>query len=312
MAFSRRPSHRGPGRLRRFGSAHALGAVIFLLSGQAAAVAEPPPGVTASVENDLLTLEAHGVSRDQVLHAIAIVAGFRVVLAETGDEAVSLSLSRVPMERAVLKLLRGSSAVLVYTTSPGQDRPRLSEVRMLRSAGDRAAESLSAAEDGMPVEEERPEQWLDSEPGDERAARLRTVRSLAGRADDQAMAALAHTIEHDGDSAVRRAAVESVRKMRVPKARAALIAALVDEDKHVRRRAIGALERTWGANAVASLGRVLAEDSDPAMRRLAAESLGRIGGVQADSALLEAQSDPEPSVRQAATAALDRQAPPGF
>ena len=80
---------------------------------------------------------------------------------------------------------------------------------------------------------------------------------------------------------VRRAAVDALGKLRIGRAREALIVALSDDDRHVRRRAVAALVRTWGEKAALPLARVLAGHDDPAMRRLAAKTLGRVDGETA-------------------------------
>lgn len=50
----------------------------------------------------------------------------------------------------------------------------------------------------------------------------------------------------------------------------------------------------------------LLKDRDPAVRRTAAEALGKIGQSDGSSALVEALTDPNPTVREASTLALSR------
>jgi len=55
---------------------------------------------------------------------------------------------------------------------------------------------------------------------------------------------------------------------------------------------------------VSSLSRVLLEDPDPRVRRMAAASLGRMNTESAFWALMEANSDEDSGVREAVTSAL--------
>jgi HEAT repeat protein len=261
------------------------------------------------VEDGNLTLEAKGASRGEILHTVAREAGFRVKqtddLADDLDEPVDVSVTAVPVDRAVVRLLQGLSAVLVYAAPAGQGQQRLDEVNLLEAAAT-ADDELSLEPASAPADLDAAALWSDLTATGDTNARLRTVRALTGRADPQSVEVLALALETDEDPVVRRAVVGGIGKIRVPKARAALTGALSDEDPHVRRRAVDALARTWGSDAVAPLGRALADSPDSSLRSLAAMNLGRIGGPEAQAALQEAQSDPEPSVRDAASAALTR------
>lgn len=303
MASSPSTAQRGTGRWARrvrLGWAIGLGLAVVLLSARIAGAIEEPSLLRASVENDLLTLEARGVSRGEILNAIGEAAGFRVYAAPGAAGTIDLSLVREPVERALTRILQGTSAVLVYEPGPVGGESRLSEVRLLGSVDD------SAMADPASAHSPRIEAVPGLAAGTGSAARLREVHALAGRADADAVATLAFAAEHDEAPVVRRAAVDALGKLRIGRAREALIAALSDDDRHVGRCAVAALVRTWGEKAAPPLARVLAGDADPAMRRLAADALGRIGGETALMALLEAQSDLEPRVRQAVAASLAR------
>ena len=315
MAYSLKTARR-PARYRRshrarratrlgLGYTFTLGAALLLLSGQAATHEEAGPAVLASVTDGRLSLEAHGAPRGEVQRTIAYEAGFQVNRTDELQEPADVPVSAVPVDRAVVRLLQGLSAVLVYAAPAGQGPQRLDEVNVLGS-GASEGDDLALVPASGPTDIEPEELWSELTAAGDTNARLRTVRALTGRADPQSVDVLAIALEKDEDPIVRRAVVGGLGKIRVPSARAALTRALGDEDPHVRRRAVDALARTWGPDAVAPLGRALAESPDSALRRLAAMNLGRIGGPEAFEALQEAQSDPEPSVRQAAAAALIR------
>ncbi len=311
LKIARRPARyhrsRRARRATRLGLGYALtlGTALLLLSGQAAAHEEPGSGVSASVTDGNLTLESHGAPRGEVLRTIASEAGFRVNRTDELREPVDVSVSAVPVDRAVVRLIQGLSAVLVYAAPASQGQQRLHEVNLLGSGASEGAD-LAMAPASAPTEVDAEDLWFELTATGDTNARLRTVRALTGRADPQSVDVLALALEKDEDPVVRRAVVGGLGKLRVPRARAALTGALGDEDPHVRRRAVDALARTWGTDAVGPLGRALAESPDMALRRLAAINLGRIGGPEALDALLKAQSDPEPGVRQAAAAALTR------
>lgn len=85
-----------------------------------------------------------------------------------------------------------------------------------------------------------------------------------------------------------------------------LIAALTSASAAAERvRLIGALVGTRSALAVPPLVRLLA-DADPALRRAAADGLGRLGAAPAVPALRTLLKDPEASVRLAAACGLYR------
>jgi HEAT repeat protein len=85
----------------------------------------------------------------------------------------------------------------------------------------------------------------------------------------------------------------------------ALIKALGDSDSAVRRAAAEALGKLGDPQAVPALIQALG-DSDSAVRRAAAEALGAIGDPQAVPALIQALGDSDWDVRRAAAWALGK------
>jgi putative membrane-bound dehydrogenase-like protein len=111
----------------------------------------------------------------------------------------------------------------------------------------------------------------------------------------------------------QRAQRELVR--RGPKHRPALLKMLADDEQPLAARiaALGALESFWNKDVAKAFCAVL-EDSEPDLRRLAAEGLSRNcarGDKAAGAALVEHLGDPEADVRRAAALAVGRIAAPG-
>jgi HEAT repeat protein/beta-lactamase regulating signal transducer with metallopeptidase domain len=85
----------------------------------------------------------------------------------------------------------------------------------------------------------------------------------------------------------------------------ALIEALSDTDRDVRRAAVNALGQIGDESAVPALKRLTA-DNDVETRRHAVEALKEIGGPEAIQALMGLLRDPDPEVRKTAAEALGR------
>ena len=88
----------------------------------------------------------------------------------------------------------------------------------------------------------------------------------------------------------------------------ALIDALSDPNRDVRRSAAGALANIGDEAAVPALKK-LVSDTDTETRRDAVEALKEIGGAEAVTALMGLLKDPDPEVRKSAAEALGRKRP---
>ena len=110
----------------------------------------------------------------------------------------------------------------------------------------------------------------------------------------------AHVREHAAD------ALGSVEELKT--APRALIDALGDPNKDVRRNAASALANIGDEAAVPGLKK-LVSDSDTETRRHAVEALKEIGGAEAVTALMGLLKDPDPEVRKSAAEALGRKRP---
>jgi HEAT repeat protein/beta-lactamase regulating signal transducer with metallopeptidase domain len=122
--------------------------------------------------------------------------------------------------------------------------------------------------------------------------------------DGRAVIALVNALSDD-EHEVRLSAVETLGKLRDPRAVQALIQALQqDPDPKVRAMAAWALGEIEDPAAVSALSTALGSDEDEQVRVQAAEALGNIEDVSAIDALGEAAQDPAVEVRRAAVDAL--------
>jgi cyclophilin family peptidyl-prolyl cis-trans isomerase/HEAT repeat protein len=89
-----------------------------------------------------------------------------------------------------------------------------------------------------------------------------------------------------------------------PPQQPSLLFLLKDDEARIRRRAALAVGRTRLAAGVTPLSAVLAADSDPEVRQMAAFAMGLIGDVSAAEALVKALTDADPLVQGRAAEAL--------
>ncbi len=108
------------------------------------------------------------------------------------------------------------------------------------------------------------------------------------------------------DRSVRFQAIHGLAKIGGEESAEALATALSDHDPAVRLQTVLALQRIGDVGTVGVLTKVLGDDEDPEVRRVAVRTLERMGGDEAWWALFDATSDPHPTVREAANAAIGR------
>jgi putative heme-binding domain-containing protein len=138
--------------------------------------------------------------------------------------------------------------------------------------------------------------WSSTSPGglaalldDPRpAVRARAVREAAVKGS-AAVTVLAAALAGTGSTEGRRNAVWALARIEGEPARAAIRAALGDADPSVRHAAIHAAGVRRDAGALHALLGLLARET-PALRRAAAEAIGRIGSMEAVPPLLAAAS----------------------
>jgi HEAT repeat protein len=148
----------------------------------------------------------------------------------------------------------------------------------------------------------------DEHPG----VRAVAVQALArvGQGDPASVAALVHALRGGGDADYRWKAARALGHLGPQAAEAVpgLVAAVSDDNGHVRREAIialGRIGRSAEAAGVPVLVRAL-EDPDPDIRRAAATALGRMQAAGARPALTRHLRDEDEAVRGAAQRAIEK------
>jgi putative membrane-bound dehydrogenase-like protein len=118
------------------------------------------------------------------------------------------------------------------------------------------------------------------------AVRERAIQELARRGTE-AVSVLEQTVKTSGSLEARRDAVWTLTRIDAPEARAAVRAALADEDQSVRHAAIHSTALWRDGEALPALLPFLRAGTPP-LQRVAAEAVGRIGDKAAVTSLLEA------------------------
>jgi len=135
------------------------------------------------------------------------------------------------------------------------------------------------------------EQLLALEDDARPAVADRAIATLA-RLGDQAIDALKQALHSSPSLQARRNAVWTLARIDTPAARALLREALTDQSASVQQCAANAIGFARDGQALHPLATLLAENSQPSVRREAAAALGRSGGARAVPKLLEALRSP--------------------
>lgn len=284
--------------LRRLAGVGLVGLILSAVAAAPSAFAEGPTkidvqsGVFVTVRDGLATVDAHDAALADVLRAFAEQADFELSIKGEAEQNVTWRFKGVPVDEAVHKILQHVSSVV--TIAP--DGVTLVEVRVLRSGSESS---------GLVTQVEH---VITTKQADidllEREDRIRVAQSLVRQPNVKAIKQLTQLVSEDEDPTVRAVAAVGLGKLRIIKAKEALIDALSDQDSLVRRRAVQGLGRLWGGDAVEPLSLALLEDLDPYVRREAALRLGKIRSEEARDSLTLAESDTEHMVRRAVTHAL--------
>lgn len=316
---ARRRRKRRPARAATFLAVVLLSA--FSASSVVAEEASQVAPIAISYEDGLMSLDVEQVPLSDVLRAIAQVAGFELVLKTELPLPVTWSVEGMPPDRLVAKLLGRGSSMALYAPAPNGQGSVLTELRVLRAPpaspaapSQDLAQTLRPASGGdwtadLDIDRRvlaalaRDRTGVDAGVGAHFVPPLETERKVVQHVVPAVSRQMARQLQQDPDPRQRRAATVGLGRARTGDAVPALVQALKDDDRGVRQRAVQGLGR-HGSEAVAPLSRALLEDTEPQVRRMAASSLGRISDERAWLALLEAQSDADTSVREAANQAL--------
>ncbi|MEQ8848058.1 HEAT repeat domain-containing protein [Botrimarina sp.] len=153
----------------------------------------------------------------------------------------------------------------------------------------------------------RPDRTSFATPA-ERAANVREIADKSTGQDTpeqrELVEQLVETLASENDPLIRQAALESAAAFRTPLSEKALIAALKDNDPHVRRTGCRLLGDRGAADAVDALAAVAQSDDSFDVRVAAARSLGRVGAPK--ERLLPLLQDPNPAMQLAGVEAMRR------
>jgi hypothetical protein len=276
-----------------------------LLQGPAAA----QTGSTAldvQVADGRLSVDLDAVPLDEVLTAIADQTGAELVIRGDLGEVRPQAFRNEPLARGMRRLIGQNSMVMKFdpVTAP-ETPPRLRRLMVY------AADAIAADEAVMREARRTTRAAGSNVPGDygdiaelDLRDRLRAVRDLARAGDEGALGMLAEILARDEDPQVRRAAVANLARLGGPEASILAQDALADGDPMVRIEAVRALARD--ADAAAPLARVLSDDPDATVRRVAVQILASLDSEEAQAVLEIALDDADDAVRAAATNALER------
>jgi hypothetical protein len=136
--------------------------------------------------------------------------------------------------------------------------------------------------------------------------KVQELAELRGRAaglppadQERYSAELVVELQREKSVAMRTALVKTLSAFPTRQARAAVQLAAADEDPYVRREACVALAKTPDAEALQTIGELLAKDTDADVRVAAAKALGSFRDPQAAQALAVAIDDNNPALQQA-------------
>ncbi len=290
-----------------------------------------PVAIDVTVEDEVLAVNVRNVPLEDVLRAIAERAGLRLRL--VGDLGSPITAwFAVRLEEGLRHLVGNNGLIMIY--EPAHDQAGQLMLTEIRVSGppDGHIVTIEPA-----VKESSLERVYDGLDRVDRKSKLRAVRELHGLDDEAAIDDLALVLAQEKDQKVRRLAAFGLGDAGGAKALAALSTALGDKDRSIRFHAIHglakiggeesaealtttvkdldpavrlqtvlALQRIGDASTVGVLTKVLGEDEDPEVRRVAARTLNRMGGDEAWRALFDATTDPDLRVREAAAAAIRR------
>ncbi len=165
----------------------------------------------------------------------------------------------------------------------------------------RAAAAAALGELGRPEATVPLSEALASDAGPE--VRKAAAAALGALGDDGATEQLALSVLEDDQAEVRTAAANSLGEIQDTSALPSLMQARAgDESAAVRSAASEALDEF----PISQLRETLREFGDSSERAAAAELLGERGNASAVPELIEAMSDPDPQVREAATSAVEK------
>jgi HEAT repeat protein len=215
-----------------------------------------------------LSLEADDAPVMDVLRRLADEKIVTVVGQPLVERRVSLTLSGVPLDEALKRILGDLRYIASYDARVGARVP--AEIRFL------GAGSGSRAAAGPPPAPPTPEWVTRAAANPERSARMRAIQALGRQRTAEATTALVGMMRDDADPIVRERAAAALVEIGSRDLGGAFLAALSDSAPFVRVQAVRGLARVQPDAAVPPLTRAAEADPDAAVRRAAVEALGRL------------------------------------
>ena len=251
--------------------------IVLLLSGTVFAAPETAGAGTravVTVTGDRLSATVRDASPRELLNALATTAGLRITVgAGVPDAVVTATLSGVPVEHGVARLLGGASYALVY-----DDSGALREIHVIAWPGDVAPARATATLrlELPPVEPAVTASALQAD-------------ALSARAPEERARAL-QALAYLGDA-----------RLAAP----ALAHALDDRDITVRGQALALIKDTADGVPVDALARMARTDRSPGLRAAALALLAERTEAAAIAELRLGLGDPAREVRERAQELLD-------
>lgn len=271
----------------------AAGTVLFLYaSGSAAAESAHEQMLEVRLAKDRLSVDVGAVPLVDVLNAIAEQAGAELLVRGNLGSVGPQAFTDKPLAEGIRQLVEPNSLAMTFAPAQGPDAgPRLASLTVHAST----PRSL-----GKTVQQSSP---IDPHKlrGD-----LPSVREFARGGDEGLVAALSRTLVRDPDALRQGAAGRGLQPFERPDGIDAFRATLASRDPADRIEALLVIGKDGDSRAVGPLVEVLVGDQDATVRRTAVQILARLDSEDALAALGGALSDPDPSVRAAATQALAR------
>jgi HEAT repeat protein len=239
----------------------------YLGSPDAALRREALEGLRSSANPEVLEAAGKLFARETEIPVLNAAFDF---LREAGPRAAPFFVEalRSPQEHARARAIEGLKALRHEAAiGPVGEALRRDGSESVRAA---AADFLK----GMGLKAEGPlSEALSAAEG---RARLLALEALGEIRSEKPLEEVRRLYREDPDREVHRAAFEYLRRLGKP-AEKDLLAALSDEDKEIRRRAILALGEAGSEEAIAPLVRFLVQRHDPEIKAAARDALVRIG-----------------------------------
>lgn len=257
------------------------------------------------ITGDIVTVQVRDVAIQDLLAEIARQSNLTMVLPAPLSERISLEFDRLPLPKALVRILRKhnfalrSAQSLSGTQTAREVRPGKLWIFPYRS-GDHPdpqdpqgfAAADTAAVHALEIK------LLDGEV----VTRQQAIEDLSALGSAEVIAPLSRALA-DADARVRVATVSALANVGGDQAAATLVVALNDTDVWVREEAVYALGEIGGDTAVHALAQAL-HDDEKRVRKAAIATFADIGGDAGAQALAVALHDQDPSLRAEAVAAL--------